>query len=106
EGTFRLSVSGGAGEIFLGSGIQSQDLFMVKGEVTAGLSLYPYGTPFLRAALRGLKYDHGVGFSGWGRDEELGLGYEIKVWRLIVGGEAYLWARPALASLPQWKVVV
>jgi hypothetical protein len=106
EGSIRLAFSAGAGEVFIGSGIESFDLFQVKGEITVGLSFAPYGTPYGRVAFRGLKFNHGLSYEGWGRDEEVGLGWEVKVWRVVVAVEGYFWLRPQLDSIPQGRVIV
>lgn len=106
EGPIRLAFSAGAGEVFIGSGVESFDLFQLKGEITAGLSFAPYGTAYARVALRGLKFNHGLSYEGWGRDEEVGLGWEVKLWRVVVAVEGYYWLRPQLDSIPQGRVIV
>jgi hypothetical protein len=105
DGPLRLSAEGSVGQVFGGRGAGGFSNFVLRGELTAGYAITVYGTPYLRGAIRALGYDV-PGDDGWGRDEELGVGYEVSFHRFVGAVEGFLWARPSRASLPQWRARV
>jgi len=106
EGLFRVSVSFEVGEVIIPQRIGSVDSFVLRGDVVAGISFDPYGLAYARVALRGQRAG-GYGYEAWGRDEEAGVGYEVRIAnKVLLGVEAYTWARPRLSGLPEWRLRV
>ncbi len=103
DGTLRAAVQFTVGEILTPGGVNLANTATLRGEGLVGVAL-DWATIYGRVALRGLA----GGFrssAGWTHDEEVGLGVERTFRRkLIVGAEAYVWARPGLANLGQWRI--
>ncbi len=101
---FHLSVTGEVGEVFIPQRVSSLDNFVLRGEVTAGLELGAAGLFYVRGAVRAIR-SGGYGYEVWGRDEEAGVGYEHRLMgKVLLGAEAFAWARPLLTSIPQWRL--
>ncbi|HEX9289700.1 MAG TPA: hypothetical protein VF904_09255 [Anaeromyxobacteraceae bacterium] len=106
DGLFRVALSFEVGEVIIPQRVGSIDSFVLRGDVAAGISLDPYGVAYARVALRGQRAG-GYGYTSWGRDEEAGVGYEVRVAnKVLLGAEAYTWARPKLPALPEWRLRV
>jgi hypothetical protein len=106
EGLFRLSLSFEVGEVIIPQRIGSVDSFVLRGDLVGGISFDTYGILYARVAFRG-QHAGGYGYQAWGTDEEAGLGYELRVAsKVLLGAEAFSWARPRLSGLPQWRLRV
>jgi hypothetical protein len=102
-GPFRLTLEGTFGAIFIAERVAASNLFAFRGEATAGATRASLGTVYLRFQLRGLT-DAAAGDAHWGRDAEIGAGLERNVGPLTVGVEGFLWTRPDLANIRQWRL--
>jgi hypothetical protein len=105
NGTLRLSVELGAGQIFIPQQVGSTSLTELRGEVVAGLSFRDAGLLYARGAARALRFGTSLQ-TGWGSDGEVGLGYELGIRRFILGAEASAWLRPGYQPLAQWRLRV
>ena len=105
HGLFRFAAEAGVGEVFIPQLFGVDSLFAVRGEMVGALWLEDLGLPYLRASARALGFDK-AGHSGWGRDAELGVGWEHSVKKIVVGVEGFLWFRAALPNLAQWRIRV
>lgn len=103
EGTFRVAVAANAGEIFIGAGFNASDLFELGGDVTGAISFAEYGSLYARAGMRALNFQSLDG-TGWGRDGEVGLGYEVPWRRFVFGAETFAWIRPVHDTIWQWRL--
>lgn len=104
-GVLRISAELGAGETFIPQLFGMDSIFVVRAEAVWALWLDELGLPYLRTTLRALSFDN-FGHSGWGRDGEVGIGWERNFGRFVVGVEGFLWFRPALPDLAQWRIRV
>jgi len=77
-------------------------VYYVRGEGHMGLSLERLGIAYLRGALRAA--NGGDNHSLWQSDGDLGLGWELQRGRWLGGVEGFLWVRPGLSALPQWRI--
>jgi hypothetical protein len=98
DSTARVSVTGEVGSILH----ENQAEYVLRGEIAAGAVL-SFATPYARAAVRALYFDAGDGGS-YAPEGEIGLGVERNLGSILVGAEAALWLRPALDTLPQWRI--
>jgi hypothetical protein len=106
RGLVRFAAEAGVGEVFIPQRFGVDSLFVVRGEMVGGLWLEELGLPYLRATARALGFDT-ASHSGWGRDAELGIGWERPVGRkIVVGVEGFLWFRAGLPNLGQWRIRV
>lgn len=106
RGLVRFAAEVGAGEVYIPQRFGMDSLFVVRGELVGALWLEDLGLPYLRASARALGFDK-ASHSGWGRDAELGIGWERALSRkIVVGVEGFLWFRAGLANLPQWRIRV
>ncbi len=105
EGLFRAGISGEAGLILFGGDAAPGSTFSLRGQLTAGLALEGIATAYVRGEIRGLSF-HSLDHVGWARDEELGCGIERPFRRFVAGAETFVWARPGLRGLPQWRLRV
>ena len=105
RGLFRFAAEAGVGEVYIPQRFGMDSLFVVRGEMVGALWLEELGLPYLRASARALSFDK-LSHSGWGRDAELGIGWERSVMKIVVGVEGFLWFRPGLPNLAQWRIRV
>lgn len=79
--------------------------FSFRLDAAVGAAFEGIATPYLRGAFRVLDF-HAPDHNGWAHDEELGAGVERTQGRFVVGVEAFVWARPELRGLAEWRVRV
>jgi hypothetical protein len=103
-GLFRASVELTVGQLFVPGDVSMANLTALRGAATAGLVL-DWATFYARGDIRWLSNLEPSG-AGWARDQELGAGIERGLGRFILGAEAYLWSRPGLSTLGQWRLRV
>lgn len=78
-------------------------VYDLRGEGHLGVNLEQFGVAYLRAALRAA--DGGEGRQSlWQFDGDLGVGWELQLGRWLGGAEGFLWLRPGLSALPQWRL--
>jgi hypothetical protein len=105
EGTVRLSVLAEAGMVFAPISGATKSFSVLRGELAAGLAFQPV-TVYARLALRGAGGDS-LFVERRAFDTEAGLGVEGHLSRkLVVGAEAYWWAREQSDTLWQWRIRV
>jgi hypothetical protein len=78
-------------------------VYALRGEGHLGVGLERLGTAYLRAALR-TAHGGDARAEVWQADGEAGLGWELQRGRWLAGAEGFLWLRPGLAPLPQWRI--
>ncbi len=106
HGMVRFTAEMGVGEVYIPQYFGVDSLFVVRGEMAGALWLEDLGLPYLRVSARALGFDK-WSHSGWGRDAEVGLGWERALGRkLVVGVEGFLWFRAGVPNLPQWRIRV
>lgn len=106
SGLVRFAAELGVGEVFLPQLFGIDSLFVVRGEMVGALWLEDFGLPYLRVSARALAFDKSA-HSGWGRDAEIGLGWERSLSKkVVVGVEGFLWFRAGVPDLPQWRIRV
>ncbi len=106
RGLVRFAAEVGVGETYIPQRFGLDSLFVVRGEMVGALWLEDFGLPYLRASARALGFDK-WSHSGWGRDAEIGLGWERPLSRkIVVGVEGFLWFRAGVPELAQWRVRV
>lgn len=103
SGVFRASIDLSVGQVFIPGDVVVENMTAVRGDAIAGAVL-PWATLYARVGLRGLS--GGSADAGWTRDSEFGLGAERTFGRLIVGAEGFVWSRPSLTGLGQWRIRV
>ncbi len=103
EGLLRASLGAEVGMVLFGGGVPPTSTFALRGQAAVGLALDGIATPYVRAAIRFLSYRL-VDRDGFVRDEEVGGGVERAFGPYVVGAEAFVWARPGLAGLGQWRI--
>jgi len=104
-GLVRFAAEAGVGEVYIPQRFGMDSLFVVRGEMVGALWLGDLGLPYLRASARALAFDK-TSHSGWGRDAELGIGWERPVAKIVVGIEGFLWFRAGVPDLGQWRIRV
>ncbi|HYG69390.1 MAG TPA: hypothetical protein VD838_17080, partial [Anaeromyxobacteraceae bacterium] len=100
---FRLSVEAAVGATFIANRVSASNVFDLRGEVNAGVVQPGLGTAYVRLQVRALT-DGAAGESHWGRDAEFGLGVERNFGPLTLGAEGFVWTRPELDNLRQWRI--
>jgi hypothetical protein len=103
DGLFRASIDLLVGQVFIPGEVVVSNLTAVRGDALAGAAL-PWATVYARIGVRGLS--GGDSDAGWTRDSELGFGVERAFGRIIAGVEGFVWARPGLSGLGQWRLRV
>ncbi|ABS28559.1 hypothetical protein [Anaeromyxobacter sp. Fw109-5] len=103
-GLLRAGVELTLGQLFVPGDVSMANLTALRGSATAGLVL-DWATFYARGDIRWLSSLEPSG-AGWARDHELGAGIERGLGRFILGAEAYLWSRPGLSTLGQWRLRV
>jgi hypothetical protein len=104
QGAVHAGVELTVGQLFSPDATASSNLTTVRGELAAGVML-DWATLYGRFALRGISGSSARDTAGWTRDEEFGFGVErVITKRFIVGAEGYLWARPGLSTLGEWRI--
>ena len=103
-GLFRGGVELTVGQVFVPGDVSMANLTALRGSATAGLVL-DWATFYARGDIRWLSNLEPSG-AGWARDQELGAGVERGLGRFILGAEVYLWSRPDLSTLGQWRLRV
>lgn len=78
-------------------------VYDVRGEGHLGVNLEQLGIAFLRAGLRASNAGEGHQ-SLWQFDGDVGVGWELQWRRWLGGAEGFLWLRPGLSALPQWRI--
>jgi hypothetical protein len=101
SGTFRAAVEGTIGQTFVRGEIITENILTVSGQALAG-AVFPWAHFYARVGVRGMS-DNDTG-AGWTRDAEFGLGAERAFRRLIFGAEAFVWSRPTLSGIGQWRL--
>ncbi|WP_242343149.1 hypothetical protein [Anaeromyxobacter terrae] len=104
QGLFRASAELSVGQVFVPGDATMANLTAFRGSATAGLVL-DLATLYGRADIRWVSNLKPAG-PGWTRDAELGAGVERAFGRFVVGAEGFVWARPGLSGLGQWRVRV
>jgi len=102
QGLIRGGAELSVGQVFAPGENTVTNLTALRASATVGVVL-DLGTLYGRGDLRWLSSMESSG-SGWVRDGEVGLGVERAFGRLIIGAEGYVWTRPELSSLGQWRV--
>ncbi|WP_242360345.1 hypothetical protein [Anaeromyxobacter sp. SG17] len=102
QGTVRGSAELTVGQIFVPADVATANLTAIRGSVAAGLVL-DWATFYGRADVRWLSGTQRAG-PGWVHDAELGVGVERAIGRFILGAEGFVWARPGLSKLGQWRL--
>ncbi len=104
SGMVRFAAEMGVGEVYIPQLFGIDSLFVVRGEMVGGLWLEDLGLPYLRISARALAFDKGAQ-SGWGRDAEIGVGWERALGRkVVIGVEGFIWFRTGVPNLPQWRI--
>ncbi|HVI95293.1 MAG TPA: hypothetical protein VM753_14880 [Anaeromyxobacter sp.] len=104
EGLLRAGVELSGGQLFSPEPSSLGALTTVGGQATVGAAL-DWATFYGRAAVRGISGGSESSSPGWTYDEQVGLGVERTFRkRFIVGAEGYLWARPGLSTLAEWRL--
>jgi hypothetical protein len=104
EGLLRAGVELSGGQLFSPEPSSVGALTTVRGEATFGAVL-DWATFYGRVAMRGISGGSASDSPGWTYDEQVGLGVERTFRkRFIVGAEGYLWARPGLSTLAEWRL--
>jgi len=105
EGIFRLTLGVEAGEVFIPVSNATKTHTLFRGEVVTGVQLDPV-TVYARLSLQGARADS-VFEQRWATETEAGFGVEGHVAkRLLLGAEAYGWAREKTSTLFQWRLRV
>lgn len=107
KGLFRACGEFSVGQIFVPGDNTVTNLTALRGSATAGVVL-DLATIYGRGEIRWLSSMKTSG-PGWSHDGEVGVGLERafgKRGRLILGAEGYVWLRPGLDSLGQWRLRV
>jgi hypothetical protein len=102
EGTFRVSIEGGAGQYFVPVRLGSERMTQIRGDLLAGMSFDPV-TVYGRIGLLGVSEDV-PGRTGFVRQAEFGVGVETAWRRFVFGAETWGWARPERPNLFQWRL--
>jgi hypothetical protein len=105
KGLIRAGAEFSVGQIFAPGEHTVTNLTVLRASATAGLAL-DLATVYGRGEVRWLSSMKSSG-PGWAHDGELGVGLERafgKRGRFIIGAEGYVWMRPGLESLGQWRL--
>jgi hypothetical protein len=102
KGLLRAGAELSIGQVFVPGENTVTNLTVLRASATAGMVL-DLLTLYGRADIRWLSSTKASG-PGWARDGELGVGLERAFGRFIVGAEGYVWTRPELSSLGQWRL--
>lgn len=102
KGLLRAGAELSIGQVFVPGENTVTNLTALRASATAGMVL-DLLTLYGRADIRWLSSTKASG-PGWARDGELGVGLERAFGRFIVGAEGYVWTRPELSSLGQWRL--
>jgi hypothetical protein len=104
QGLIRAGAELSVGQVFAPGENTVTNLTALRASGTVGVVL-DLATIYGRGDIRWMSSMKPRG-PGWVRDGELGLGVERAFGRLIVGGEGYVWTRPGLSRLGQWRLRV
>jgi hypothetical protein len=104
QGLLRAGGEFSVGQIFVPGENTVTNVTALRASASAGLVL-DLATIYGRGDIRWLSSMRTAG-PGWSRDGELGVGLERAFGRFIVGAEGYVWTRPGLSALGQWRLRV